>query len=175
MKPIIIDSIDNIFHFGKHKGQSIKQVALIDPDYVEWLCKTVHDFHITEQLIDSLSDYCLSIFFENPESYLNEKGNFTLTSWQYLKLGTKEVTVGFVNTAQKVELLKSNRVIPHISDSFARKVFDGETCKKNLNERKSVKLKEDDENYNIVDHDDYIISDEELRSNYNDAYEIGSN
>lgn len=180
MKPTIIDSIDNVFQFGKHKGQSIKQVALIDPDYIEWLCKTVIDFHITEEFIDSLSNYCLSIFFDNPDAYLNEKGDFTLTSWQHLKYGNKEVTIGIKNTQQRIELLKRNNSVPHLLDTFARKVFNGEACKVNLREKnhrinppREQETSHDD--YVTSHDDDYLISDEELRGMYNDAYEIDSN
>lgn len=173
MKPVLIDSIYNVFNFGKHRGETIKKVALIDPDYIEWLCKEVKDFNIYSETIDTLSEYCLSIFFNDPEAYLNESGNFTLSSWQYLKLGQKEVTIGYKDRIQMIAELNSNTTIPHISRNFARKVFNGEICKNNLKERILEDSSNDDDKF--YDDDDDTISYEELRRLNNDAYEIDSN
>jgi hypothetical protein len=103
---------------------------------------------------------------------LNEKGDFTLTSWQHLKYGNKEITIGIKNTEQRIELLKQNNSLPHLLDTFARKVFNGGACKKNLSERNNRITQFEEEE--IVD-DDHETSDEELRHMYNDAYEIDSN
>lgn len=175
MKPVIVENIDSVFTFGKHKNKSIKEVALTDPSYIEWLCKTVTSFNISTSLIDELSDYCLSIFFSDPELYLNEKGSFTLLSWQHLKYKDNEITIGGISLNERLMLLKQNNLPStgrHISLQFSRKVFDGDQCKKNLNERVH------DENIDDIgeyDDGDDGIDMEDIRRSYNDAYEIDSN
>jgi hypothetical protein len=91
---MIVENIESTFDFGKYKGEVLKDVALNDPSYIEWLCKTVLSFVISNETIDSLSDYCLSVFFNNPEKYLNEEGNFTRCRWQHLKYKGQELTIG---------------------------------------------------------------------------------
>jgi hypothetical protein len=170
---MIVENINSVFTFGKHKNKSLKEVALIDPCYIEWLCKEVKDFDVTLETLDALHEYCLSQFFTNPETYLNEKGSFTLTSWQHLKLGSKEATIGIKGMSQKIADLKLGNKIPHIATDFARKVFDREVCIKNLKERIEGYL-DDDEDY-LYEEDDNSMSTEELRRLHNDAYEIDSN
>lgn len=141
---MIVENINSTFNFGKYKGDIIKEVALKDPSYIEWLCKTVDLFEITNETIDEISEYCLSVFFSDPEKYLNEKGDFTLYSWQHLKYQGKEITIGIENIenlikniSQKNELShrKFQPNIQHISITFSRAIFNGEVCKKNLLER----------------------------------------
>jgi hypothetical protein len=193
MRPMIVENINSVFTFGKHKNKSIKEVALIDPSYIEWLCKTVTAFVISTTLIDELSDYCLSTFFADPELYLNEKGSFTLLSWQHLKYKDNEIIIGGMGLDDILKLFAQNKVIigdivlddglkqisqnkiqssaRHIRIQFSRQVFDGDRCKKNLSER-IIEVEDAADDY---DYEDNSIDTEDLRRSYNDAYEIDSN
>jgi len=164
-----IFNIDSVFDFGKYKGQSLKQIALIDPLYIEWCCKEVTKFNPSFDVIDQLSEYCLSHFFNDPEAYLNEKGNFGRKNWQYLKYKDKEIIIGKKNITSSISD-KSKSTIQHIPFELSRAVFNGENCKEALSKR--METDEDDFDYNDdFDNFDY----EELRRSNNDAYEIDSN
>jgi hypothetical protein len=144
---MIVENIESTFDFGKFKGETIKDVALKDPSYFEWLCKTVSSFVITNETIDSISDYCLAVFFNNPEKYLNEEGNFTRCTKQYLKNKGEEIIIG--TRSEKIlinKILSNNDLLnTHHYDSknkqfivnFGRQVFEGNICKKNLLEREN--------------------------------------
>lgn len=153
---MVVENLNSIFRFGKYKGEILKEVALKDPFYIEWLCKTVNRFVISNEIIDELSDYCLSIFFDDPNKYLNEIGNFGISiKVQYLEYKGKKLTVGSLSSDEfKLNALKLRgvgdklgddllkRIIDviqpkgnHISLAGSRKVFNGEECKKNLIER----------------------------------------
>lgn len=41
---MIVENINNVFTFGKHKNITKTEVASIDPSYIEWLCKTLYLF-----------------------------------------------------------------------------------------------------------------------------------
>ncbi len=153
---MIVENLNSVFNFGKYKGEVIKEVALKDPFYIEWLCENVDLFVITNDTIDEISDYCLSIFFDDPNKYLNETGDFVTTyEVQYLNYKGIELTVGsLTNEEFEINTLKERGVIDkyeislqkrlldviqprgnHISLAGSRKVFNGEECKKNLIER----------------------------------------
>ncbi len=153
---MIVENLNSVFNFGKYKGDIIKEVALKDPFYIEWICKTVDLFVITNDTIDEISDYCLSIFFDDPNKYLKETGDFVTTyEVQYLNYKGIELTVGsLTNEEFEINTLKERGVIDnyeislqkrlldviqprgnHISLAGSRKVFNGEECKKNLIER----------------------------------------
>lgn len=153
---MIVENLNSVFNFGKYKGEVIKEVALKDPFYIEWLCKTVDLFVITNDTIDEISDYCLSIFFDDPNKYLNETVDFVTTyEVQYLNYKGIELTVGsLTNEEFEINTLKERGVIDkyeislqkrlldviqprgnHISLAGSRKVFNSDTCKKNLIER----------------------------------------
>lgn len=173
MKRMIVENIDTIFTFGKHKGKPLKDVSLIDPNYIEWLCKEVESFIINDDKIDQLNEYCLSEFFRDPESYLNEKGNFTLSSFQHLKYQGRELVLGQLSINEQINML-TNDIAKGTNNyktfRFTRKVFDGETCKKLL----LTRIKQDeaeikdkfDNNYN----DDY--NDQTDWSHYNDDLDM---
>jgi hypothetical protein len=151
---MIVENIESTFDFGKYKGEVLKDVALNDPSYIEWLCKTVLSFVISNETIDSLSDYCLSVFFNNPEKYLNEEGNFTRCRWQHLKYKGQELTIGSLNSDEfTLNALKERSKLDekwlkvleqknfqskgkHISVASSRAVFNAEVCKQNLIARK---------------------------------------
>lgn len=142
---MIVENLESTFDFGKYKGQAIKVVALKDPSYIEWLCKNVELFIITNEIIDELSNYCLSVFFNDPERYLNEEGDFTICTEQHFKYQAQEITIGSIaiKNYQIRQIINKNNLEYNIikmavvpaSPDFHRKVFDGEVCKKNLLER----------------------------------------
>lgn len=172
MKEKRIINIDENISFGKYRGVKIKDIALNDPDYIEWLCKEVKDLIISEKIIDELSEYCLSVFFNDPELYLAQTGtNTTLVSYQYLKYGNKEMILGLNRNTSIIEKIKG-LPISGSNQQFARKVFNGENCKLIIKERMKTESRNidqfQDENSNEPDN-------EELRRLYNDAYEIDSN
>ena len=107
MRLVTIQKIDDVISFGKHRGETLKQIALTDPDYIEWLCKEVSDFIIPEEVIDALSEYCLSEFFNDPELFLAQIGyHTTLVSYQHLKLGDREIILGTKKHNPTVEKIK---------------------------------------------------------------------
>lgn len=172
MRPVTINKIVDVINFGKHKGKTLKQIALIDPDYIEWLCKKVNDFIITYEIIDELSEYCLSTFFDDPEAYLSETAHYTtLVSYQHLKYGGKEIILGGQNITKKIADKIKGLPLSNTSQSFSRKVFDGEACKNALKERVVEEINDDTDSYD----DDNSIDMEDMRRSYNDAYEIDSN
>jgi len=172
MRPVTIKTIDDVINFGKHRGEIIKQVALIDPDYIEWLCKNVTDFIITNEIIDELSDYCLATFFDDTQFYLSSTTTYTtLTSYQHLKYKGKEIILGANSNSKKIADTIKGLPLNNNSQTFTRKVFDGEVCKKLLKER-VVEMTDDEDDSND---DDNSIDMEDLRRSYNDAYEIDSN
>ena len=153
---MIVENLNSVFNFGKYKGEVIKEVALKDPFYIEWLCENVDLFVISNEIIDEISDYCLSIFFDDPNKYLNELGDFVTTyEVQLLNYRGIELTVGsLTNEEFEINTLKERGIIDnyeislqkrlleviqpkgnHISLAGSRKVFNGEECKKNLIER----------------------------------------
>lgn len=171
MKPTKISTIDESFSFGKYKGELIKQVALFDPDYIEWLCKEVENFLITDEIIDALSDYCLSEFFNDPELYLAQTGTTTtLLRYQHLKFGDKEMILGAKNPDFALTKIKG-LPFDNSYQNFSRKVFNGETCKKML----KVRVTRNNSEYENEEYASNAFSDEDLRIMYNDAYEIDSN
>lgn len=172
MRPVTIKGIDDVINFGKHKGKPLTQIALIDPDYIEWLCRHVGSFIITNEIIDELSEYCLSIFFKDPVAFLSDSSHqTTLVSDQHLKYGGKEIILGDLHINQKTG---ANIItLPHsiTSQVFLRKVFRGDACKKALKERIDD---EGDMNKEFGDVDDSIDI-EDIRISHNDAYEVDSN
>ncbi len=167
-----IENILSVFDFGKHKGQSLKHVAMIDPLYIEWCCREVDRFSPSNEIIDELSEYCLSQFFEDPNGYLNEKGSFAKISWQHLRYKGKEMTIGQMgfNFSMKNNVKPSKN---HLSVEFSRAIFNSGNCKKLMENRIETKSKEyvDAEDDCDIDNVNY----EELRRSNNDAYEINSN
>ncbi|MCU0421630.1 MAG: hypothetical protein MUC81_02375 [Bacteroidia bacterium] len=172
MKEVRIAKINDIINFGKHLGEEIKDVALTDPDYIEWLCKEVNNFIISEEAIDALSEYCLSIFFNDPEFYLAQTGSHTtLVSYQHLKLGDKEMILGAKSNNSMLEKIKG-LPLSCSYQAFSRKVFNGDNCKALLKKRMTLELSEFEEgDYDATDDFDY----EDLRRSNNDAYEVDSN
>ena len=159
---MIIDNINCIFTFGKYKGESLKKVALINPSYLEWICKEVENVIINDEIIDQLSDYCIYEFLRDPQAYFNEEGNFVLCSSQHIKHRGKEILIGDTSVESRINRLVNNVQLPpnYFPLPFSRKLFDGEFCKKQLKLR--IPKQNEDSGNNYEDRKTY--------NNYNGHY-----
>lgn len=46
-------TIENIFKFGKYKGQQVEDVLTDDPEYIKWLCENT-DIMFDEETLEKL-------------------------------------------------------------------------------------------------------------------------
>lgn len=48
---------EQIFTFGKYKGQTVRSVIDTDPDYVLWCHKNVNHFSISDDLVELCEEF----------------------------------------------------------------------------------------------------------------------
>jgi hypothetical protein len=71
--------LDSQFTFGKHKGNTVRQIIGLQPSYIDWCATTLDQFYIAEDVIEEIKkikpDFTLSA---EAQQKLNEK----YTSWE---------------------------------------------------------------------------------------------
>ncbi len=171
-----INSISDKMPFGKYEGIPFMDIALYNPSYIEWLCETVEMIEFSDEVIIALGKYCSMLFFSDQNGFLEESGSFTTINMQLIKSDDLSCLVcdGAAFETIKQKLIDNNLPIPqHINRSNSRKIFNAKIC------IEKSKIKSDRINDRFCDeYDDDIEATYdrgELRSMYNDAYEIDSN
>ena len=171
-----INSIDDRMPFGKYKDALIKDIAFYNPTYIEWLCETVDIIEFSDEVIMALGKYCSMLFFSDQDGFLRESGSSATINMQLIKSGDLSCLIcdKAVFETIKQKLIENNLPVPqHINHSNSRKIFNAKIC------IEKSKIKSDRINDRFCDeYDDDIevtYDREELRSMYNDAYEIDSN
>ena len=47
-------TLEDLFTFGKHKGQQLEDIIEDDPDYIRWLCEET-ELHFDEEALELIA------------------------------------------------------------------------------------------------------------------------
>jgi hypothetical protein len=50
-KPLLLRGINNVLEFGKHKGETIKDIMRTDPNYIHWALRNIPTFKLNRNAL----------------------------------------------------------------------------------------------------------------------------
>jgi hypothetical protein len=69
--------LESSLNFGKFKGSTIKEIAELEPSYLNWCAVNIDQFYLSEEVIDQIKELCPAFILSNEAiSALNIKSAF---------------------------------------------------------------------------------------------------
>ena len=59
------DSLDNIFRFGRYKNQTIEDVLIHNPSYIDFCIREIPSFMISPELVEQIKVYFPNFIIPN--------------------------------------------------------------------------------------------------------------
>ena len=69
------DSLDNIFRFGRYKDQTIEDVLINNPSYIDFCIREIPSFMISPELVEQIKVYFPNFII--PNSYADKIGSYS--------------------------------------------------------------------------------------------------
>ena len=69
------DSLDEIFRFGRYKEQTIEDVLIHNPSYIDFCIREIPPFMISPELVEQITEYFPNFII--PNSYANKIGSYS--------------------------------------------------------------------------------------------------
>ncbi len=74
-------NIDSSLSFGQYQGKTLKEVARIDPGYLEYCALEVSQFYLTDELVEELENIA-GDFSLSPEARVQMDTNLLPDDWE---------------------------------------------------------------------------------------------